>query len=142
MTTEQLARRVLAVLDTQRSYFRSRRQDDLENSKRLERELRRDCEEIVAGPLLPLIDEGAPTQQQARDALPTAAEQLHEIIQHVQWLTPDHITPDHACDYVWDPLRGHCDFCEHFYGLMYLCGVEEYLYQEMPDTPETEGGEP
>jgi hypothetical protein len=47
MTTEELARRVLEVLDAQKKFFRSRSTADLEASKALERALRRDCEEIL-----------------------------------------------------------------------------------------------
>jgi hypothetical protein len=52
MTTEELARRVLEVMDAQKKFFRSRSMGDLEASKALERALRRDCERLLEGPML------------------------------------------------------------------------------------------
>lgn len=50
MTAEQLARRVLDVLDMQRDYFRAsgpRKLELIDGCRKAERELRRACEEVV-----------------------------------------------------------------------------------------------
>jgi flagellar basal body-associated protein FliL len=47
MTTLELARRVKAVRDAQKAYFRDRTGEDLEESKRLERELDKIVKEIL-----------------------------------------------------------------------------------------------
>lgn len=52
MTIEELARRVLAMLDAQKRYFASRSSADLEASKALERALRRECQDLLRGPTL------------------------------------------------------------------------------------------
>jgi hypothetical protein len=48
MTTEELARLALAVLEAQQRYFTLRTTELLHASKKLERQLRTECERILA----------------------------------------------------------------------------------------------
>lgn len=46
MTTKQLAEQVLAMLDAQQRYFKTRSSEALAESKRLEKEMRKVCEAL------------------------------------------------------------------------------------------------
>lgn len=50
MTVEELARKVIEVLDAQRRYFKSKSAADLVASKLAERELRAACEAVLPPP--------------------------------------------------------------------------------------------
>ena len=48
MKQKELAQKVLEMLDKQQEYFKARNKDTLQQSKQLEREMRKICEEIIA----------------------------------------------------------------------------------------------
>ena len=47
MTTPELAKKVIEMLDTQKDFFKTREYPTLQKSKRLESELRKICTEIL-----------------------------------------------------------------------------------------------
>lgn len=54
MTVEELAQRVIEMLDGQQAYFRGgRSSESLQASKKLESELRKDCKAILSPPAPP-----------------------------------------------------------------------------------------
>lgn len=57
LTREELAKAVLHLLATQKRYFSARSNAVLEESKKLERELKHACERITEGDTLPFGDD-------------------------------------------------------------------------------------